>query len=235
MAKKPILTDEDMDGGLPGGVPTPPRPPEPPGSVTRTVDVPPPPPPTATRIVTDGSGRDASGHARPKTRIHGFDPAPPEMGKEGAMMEMVDEMMSDAAMDEEEAPGAMMQDDKMPAADMAMMMHPTGWLVITAGPGRGAGFALGSGLTSIGAGAENGIVLAFGDPAISAAPHLYVAYDPEHRSFHVAHAGQTELVRKNDAPVLTAEPLVHGDTLRIGATTLRFSALCGPEFDWSDT
>ncbi|MEJ6391862.1 FHA domain-containing protein [Gymnodinialimonas sp. 2305UL16-5] len=201
MAKKPILTDDELDGGLPD---TQPQAPAAGGDgATRPLDVSPPPPASVTRPLDapapDLPGRDASGHARPKTRIHGY--IAPEA--------------SAAA----------------PAAEVA----PTvGWLVVVAGPGRGTSVSLVSGMNSVGRGADCLARVDFGDDTISSEPHAFVTYDHETRLFHLSHGGKTNIVRLNDAPVLSAETLNHGDTIRIGATAMRFVALCGADFDWSD-
>lgn len=185
MAKKPILTEEIVDGSAP----------------------PPPPAPAATRPVQadatrPAGGRDASGHARPKTRILGYgSTTPPEQTTE-----------------------------KTPE----IATPAVGWLAITSGPGRGASLALISGMNAIGRGDDAHVQLDFGDDTISRDAHAYVTYDDEARRFYVTHGGKTNLVRLNNAPVLTTEPLAHGNTLRIGATSLRFIALCGDDFDWSD-
>ena len=215
MAKKPILTDDELDGGLPAAGATPPPPPPPaagggsatrpldagpaPSSVTRPLDAPQPPADDA-----EAPGRDASGHARPKTRIHGYG---------GTAREEADEA----------------------AVEAAPILTPTvGWLVVTAGPGRGASLGLVAGMNSVGRGEENAAQVDFGDDTISREPHAFVTYDNESRAFHLSHSGKTNIVRLNDAPVLTSEVLGHGDTIRIGATSLRFVALCGSDFDWSD-
>jgi len=180
--------------------PPPPAPPTPPASVTRPLDA----SEAAPTAAPETSGRDASGHARPKTRIHGYGgPA------------------------RDEADGA--------AAEAAPPVAPcVGWLVVTAGPGRGASLPLVAGMNSLGRGDENALVLDFGDDTISRDPHAFVIYDDETRVFHLSHGGKTNLVRLNNSPVLTTETLGSGDMIRIGATTLRFVALCGPDFDWAD-
>lgn len=222
MAKKPILTDDELDGGLPAsgmGAAPPPLPRSGGGGATRPLDAPPPPPPptpaappSATKPAPtpamppapDSSGRDASGHARPKTRIHGY---------------------GGPARDEADTV----------AAEAATPVTPcVGWLVVTAGPGRGASLPLIAGMNALGRGAENTAILDFGDDTISRDPHAFVTYDNEARMFHLSHGGKTNLVRLNDAPVLTTQVLENGNTIRIGATSLRFVALCGPDFDWAD-
>lgn len=212
MAKKPILTDDELDGGVPAA----PVPPSPagvtrplnapaPSAETRPLDVPPPPPPPP---APETSGRDASGHARPKTRIHGYGSP----------------TRTDLAADTEAGPGTAPE-----------IIPVVGWLVVTGGPGRGAALGLTAGMNGVGRGDDNAVQLDFGDDTISRDAHAYVTYDDEGRRFHLSHGGKTNLVRLNDAPVLAAETLTHGDTMRIGATSLRFVALCGADFDWSDT
>ncbi len=212
MAKKPILTDDELDGTFTPGSATPPplpgaaRQPDAPASATRIVgddtpDAPPPPPPAQQQ------GRDASGHERPKTRIHGY---------------------GEAA-----APAA--ADSETPEAEETQSFPPVvGWLVVTAGPGRGGAVTLSPGMNSVGRGPENVAQIDFGDDTISREAHAFVTYDDETRNFHLSHGGKANLVRLNGSPVLTSEMLTHGDTIRIGATTLRFVALCGPDFDWAD-
>lgn len=185
MAKKPILTDE-FPGAGPG---------EDPHGPTRPVDGQPSAAATCPAEIPS-AGRDASGHARPRTRIQGFRAAA--------------------------SPGS-----------AQTIVPPVGWLVVTEGPGRGAALALVSGMNGIGRGDGVRVQLDFGDDAISRDAHAYVSYDDAARRFYVSHNGKTNLVRRNGVPVLATEALGHGDTLRIGATTLRFVALCGDDFDWS--
>lgn len=191
MAKKPILTDEHLDGVTPASAP--PVGATRPVAATQPLDVTRPTDPAA------AGGRDASGHARPKTRILGYGTGT-------------------------EAP------ETPPAAPPAV-----GWLVVFAGPGRGASLTLISGMNAIGRGDDMQVQLDFGDDSISRDAHAYVTYDDESRRFFVSHGGKTNLVRLNDAPVLETQTLAYGDMVRIGATSLRFVALCGDDFDWSDT
>ena len=88
-------------------------------------------------------------------------------------------------------------------------------------------------MNAIGRGEDCAVQVDFGDDSISRDAHAYVTYDDEARRFFASHGGKTNLVRLNGAPLLAAEALEHGDTLRLGATSLRFVALCGPDFDWS--
>jgi hypothetical protein len=112
-------------------------------------------------------------------------------------------------------------------------MFPVGWLVVTGGPGRGASFALTAGVASIGRGADQTICLDFGDTSISRSAHASIAYDPETSRFYLGAGARTNLVRLDDRPVLATEELEDGAAIRIGETTLRFAAFCGPGFAWA--
>ncbi|UWQ96968.1 FHA domain-containing protein [Rhodobacteraceae bacterium M385] len=198
MVKKPILTDDDFGDAPDHGNALPPVPPVAMGGATRQVGG----PQDAPRAAEAASGgRDASGHARPKTRILGFA----------------------AGRDAPQAQGG------------AVEHPPVGWLVVVSGPGKGAACVLTMGMNAIGRGDDAHVQLDFGDTSISRDAHAYVTYDDEARRFFITHAGKTNLVRLNATPVLATHDLTHGDTIRIGATTLRFIALCGTDFDWADT
>ena len=119
-----------------------------------------------------------------------------------------------------------------PAA--AVVRFPVGWIVVVEGPGRGASFTLFNGVSAIGRGDDQPVKLDFGDTSISRTNHAVVAYDNEQRKFFLGHGGKANIVRLNGKPVLSTEELAHNDMIRIGETTLRFLALCGAEFDWSD-
>jgi hypothetical protein len=119
-----------------------------------------------------------------------------------------------------------------PAA--AVVRFPVGWIVVVQGPGRGASFTLFNGVSAIGRGDDQPVKLDFGDTSISRTNHAVVAYDNEQRKFFLGHDGKANIVRLNGKPVLSTEELSHNDVIRIGETTLRFLALCGADFDWTD-
>ncbi|MDA5558246.1 FHA domain-containing protein [Shimia sp. MMG029] len=121
------------------------------------------------------------------------------------------------------------------APTSAQASFPVGWLVIVDGPGKGASFALFDGLTQIGRGEGQTLRLDFGDNTISRENHAAIAFDGEQRRFFFGHGGKANLVRLNGQPVLSTEVLASQSLIRIGETTLRFVALCGEEFTWSDT
>ncbi len=114
-------------------------------------------------------------------------------------------------------------------------MNPVGWIMVVKGPGHGACFTLTAGASKIGRGEGQAVRLDFGDTSISRDNHAAIAYDDEQRKFYLGHGGKANLVRLNDMPVLSTEPLNDGDHIRIGETTLRFLALCGPDFVWEDS
>lgn len=111
-------------------------------------------------------------------------------------------------------------------------LHAVGWMAVVAGPGTGHSFALFNGVSTIGRGVGQSIQLDFGDTSISREKHAAVAYDDETGGFFLGHGGKANIVRLNNRPVLSTETLNHGDTVRIGETSLRFVALCGEDFAW---
>ncbi|MGE0155083.1 MAG: FHA domain-containing protein [Reyranellaceae bacterium] len=110
-----------------------------------------------------------------------------------------------------------------------------GWLVVIDGPGRGQARAVGYGMNSIGRGPTERISLEFGDAQMSRSSHAVLTYDPRSRKFYLQHGGGRNLTYIGDQAVLTPTEIASGTDILIGATRLRFIALCGPEFDWQDT
>ncbi|MCR8725026.1 FHA domain-containing protein [Frigidibacter sp. ROC022] len=111
---------------------------------------------------------------------------------------------------------------------------PTGWVVVIEGPGRGTCFTLQGGVSQIGRGEGQAIRLDFGDQSISRNNHAAIAYDDEVGRFYLGHGGKLNLVRLNDRPVLSTEELATNDKIRIGETILKFVALCGDGFSWTE-
>ena len=169
--------------------------------------------PAATEPTTDDAPKRRAG--RVKTRLLGFH-----------MSEEVQNDPIEAAAAHSSAPPA--------AAIEGEPQFPVGWIVVLDGPGRGASFTLQAGASKIGRGEDQAIRLDFGDMSISRDNHAALAYDDEQRCFYIGHGGKANLVRLNDMPVLSTEPLTDNDMIRIGETTLMFVALCGPEFSWDD-
>lgn len=110
---------------------------------------------------------------------------------------------------------------------------PVGWLVIVEGPGEGHAFSIFNGASVIGRGEDQMIRLDFGDNTISRNNHAAIAYDEEANKFYIGHGGKSNIIRRNARPVLSTEEMNHADLLRIGETTLKFVALCGPDFQWN--
>ena len=120
-------------------------------------------------------------------------------------------------------------------AEAAQETFPVGWLVVTAGPGRGASVTLTEGLMQIGRNDDQSIQLDFGDTGISRSNHAVIAYDPEDRKCYLGHGGKANLVRLNGKPVLSTVALSNGDLIRISETSIRFTAFCDEGFDWRDS
>lgn len=131
------------------------------------------------------------------------------------------------------APAAAAEPAESPAQAAPAVSFPVGWIVVTKGPGRGASYELPSGVSQIGRGADQSVRLDFGDNSISRDNHAAIAFDDEQQKFFLGHGGKSNLVRLNGMPVLSTEALTHGDSIRIGETTLRFVALCGADFAWN--
>ena len=110
-----------------------------------------------------------------------------------------------------------------------------GWLVVIKGPGKGCSREIYYGMNSVGRGEDERIPLDFGDNTISREAHAFVTFDEKQSKFYLSHGGKSNLVRLNDAPVLSAEPLSYGDHIEIGNTVLMFVPLCGEAFSWEST
>ena len=109
-----------------------------------------------------------------------------------------------------------------------------GWLVVTGGPGKGSAIQIGNGHNSIGRGATARARIDFGDRQISRDTHAIVTYDPKHNRFYIQQGTGANLTYLEEDPVLAATPLKSGSTISLGATTLRFVALCNEDFSWQD-
>ena len=116
----------------------------------------------------------------------------------------------------------------------AMSDPVVGWLVVTAGPGKGRVCPLGYGSNSLGRGEGSRVKLDFGDDRISREGHATLTYDPRGRKFYLQHGGGKNLTYRGDEPVLAPATLEAMQEFSIGGTTLRFVPFCGPDFDWQD-
>ena len=111
----------------------------------------------------------------------------------------------------------------------------SGWLVVVEGPGKGRDVRIGTGRNDLGRGPDNRIPLAFGDTGISRKAHLWITYDHLNQAFSVVPGeNSTNLAHLNGVAIDTRLPLEDGATIRIGRTVLRFVALCGYGFNWTD-
>lgn len=108
-----------------------------------------------------------------------------------------------------------------------------GWLVVISGPGQGRTMKLGHGMNSIGRAEGQRCRLDFGDTEISRNIHATVTYDPRGRKFYLMHGGGQNLTYIGENPVLQPVVMKGGEVISLGKTTLKFVALCGPDFDWS--
>lgn len=157
-------------------------------------------------------------------------PAAPAMEAKHAMAEaMMDKGMAEKPMTMEKAM------EKPTAARRPAPADPVvGWVVVIKGPGRGSSREVYSGRNAIGSDPEQLIPIDFGDPAFARRGHAFIVYDNEAREFFIEDGKQKELVRVNGRLLSETSRMHHGDEIRIGQTTLKFVALCGPEFDWAD-
>ena len=123
-----------------------------------------------------------------------------------------------------------------PADSPQNFMHDpvVGWLVITDGPGKGAGLQLGRGMNTIGRGETNRVMINYGDKSISREKHCIVTYEPKRRVYYIQNEGGTNLTYVGDAVVLQAQQLHNGEMIQIGDTHMRFVAFCGEDFAWED-
>lgn len=108
-----------------------------------------------------------------------------------------------------------------------------GWIVVVKGPGRGGFRPVFVGMNSVGRAPSQRICLDFGDDSISREEHAFITYDEETRTFYLQHGGKSNLVRLAGKPVLAPTELKPNDLFRIGNTTFRFVACCGPDFCWT--
>ncbi|MEM7722244.1 MAG: FHA domain-containing protein [Pseudomonadota bacterium] len=165
-----------------------------------------PPPPPAQSPVAQPPVAPPAGASHARTRILGFN---------------AEELTSDAFATAEDAAATTPR-------------FTAGWMVVVDGPGRGADFGVTAHVSNIGRGADQEIALDFGDKTISRDRHAAVVYDAEQNRFFLGHGNKANVVRRNGQPVLATEEMFDGDLIRIGKTTLRFVALCGPDFTWDD-
>ncbi|MCY3730141.1 MAG: FHA domain-containing protein [Rhodospirillaceae bacterium] len=118
--------------------------------------------------------------------------------------------------------------------DDPMSDPPVGWLVVVQGPGRGRVLTVGNGMNAVGRGSGARVRIDFGDDTIARANHARLVYEPRQRRFLLDHGDGSNLTYLNGDVVMKPVEIQSGACIEIGNTTLRFQALCGKEFDWSD-
>lgn len=107
-----------------------------------------------------------------------------------------------------------------------------GWLVVVAGPGRGADYRINPGQNRIGRSKQMEIALAHGDSAISSDTHALVIYDYQNNRFFLKHGSGKNLTYLNGEAVLEPRTLNAHDRITIGDTGMIFVPLCGEHFRW---
>ncbi len=166
--------------------------------------------PAAPEAASTAAARSPARSRRTKTRLIGFEKSDGD----------VVDLFNDAA--------------TAPAAKAKSVKFPVGWIVVTKGEGRGESIPLFAGMSQIGRGEDQAVQLDFGDNSISRTNHAAIVYDPDSKEFLLGHGGKSNIVRLNDTPLISNEPLKTGDVIRIGETELRFVALCDNTFNWTD-
>ena len=112
----------------------------------------------------------------------------------------------------------------------SVALHRVGLLVVLGLTASACGITPYGGPDSvIAAGSDRGFI----DRSALVNGEAAIAYDPASHRFHIGHGGKSNLVRLNGKPLLSTEPLVDGDEIQIGETTLVLKVLCTPEFNWS--
>lgn len=109
---------------------------------------------------------------------------------------------------------------------------PVAVLIVVDGPGRGNMCPVYYGQNSLGRGVDQRIALNFGDSRISRDTHAFILFDELDRKFFVRDNGKENIVRVNDAPVMTPTELNSRDRITVGETTLLFLPICDQTFDW---
>ncbi len=110
----------------------------------------------------------------------------------------------------------------------------SGFLVVVSGLGRGSVSMLRYGKNPIGRDVSQAVPLDYGDRRISRENHCTVTYDPVTRKFYLQAGEGVNLTYLEGQPVLAVTQLIAGNHIRVGDTELRFVALCGKDFDWTE-
>ncbi len=98
-----------------------------------------------------------------------------------------------------------------------------GFLTVIVGPGKGESRPIFSGTNQVGRSPDNRVPLDFGDATISRLQHAVVVYDGNARTFRIFDGGKQNPIHVNGERLSGDRPINHGDTVKIGLTTLRFT------------
>lgn len=113
--------------------------------------------------------------------------------------------------------------------------YVAGWLVAVDGPLKGQDYRVYSnGYNRIGRHSEFEVFLQ--DKSITREFDMWLCYDPRVGSFQVGGAKACKLMAYVNGELLSPgmmKAIRHGDTIRLGKTTLYFVPLCGSGFSWT--
>ncbi len=120
-----------------------------------------------------------------------------------------------------------------PGSDNAAAVAlPVGWVVVTAGPGRGTTTTLYTGSTAIGRGA--GATVALKDTALPEGVHATLTHDITRGRFFLNASGTGVPVSLGGQALQALADLASGAEIQVGETALRFIALCDDTFAWDE-
>jgi pSer/pThr/pTyr-binding forkhead associated (FHA) protein len=101
--------------------------------------------------------------------------------------------------------------------------QPVGLLTVIDGEGKGQSRPVFSGANQVGRSLDNRIPLDFGDKTISRTQHAVIEYDSQRRAFRIFDGGKQNPILVNGARLEGDRKIEHGDEIKIGLTTLRFT------------
>lgn len=107
-----------------------------------------------------------------------------------------------------------------------------GWFVVIDGPGKGNSINIGPGQSSVSRSLAERITINFGDTSITSKQQLLVIFDDEMGEFIIGPGNGSSLNRLNGKVIAGQASINSGDIIKMGATTVRFVAFCGPDFSW---
>ena len=98
-----------------------------------------------------------------------------------------------------------------------------GLLTVIEGAGKGQVRPIFSGTNQVGRSPDNRVPLDFGDTTISRLQHAVIVYDSGTRALRIFDGGKQNPIYVNGERLSGDRPVNHGDTIKIGLTTLRFT------------